>query len=227
MKTDRQKSKALVSFEIPGSRPLRNTNHERFCRLRAVLRPKADAYRQAGWNIANDIVASSAASRLERRQDVADRIAFLSRQDEEILRAKRARIEEFLWVVHESNTADLWETVEVERTDKDGKPILDENGIPLKKTIQRAKMLSELPPDVQRIVETCEIDKQGRVVPKPYSKMTANQELRKLLNIGVVSREDGEFGRMSDAELIAELSRQAKELGVEIDLSYRIAGEKR
>ena len=33
---------------------------------------------------------------------------------------------------------------------------------------------------------------------------------------------DGELSRLSDAELVAELARQAKELGVEIDLSYRI-----
>src|ERR1700684_661692 len=94
--------------KIPGSSPLRKPEHERFCRLRAVLRPKGDAYRQAGLKATTDHAACGNASRLERRQDVADRIGYLSRQEDEILQAKRQRIEEFLWTVHESNVADLW-----------------------------------------------------------------------------------------------------------------------
>jgi hypothetical protein len=31
--------------------------------------------------------------------------------------------------------------------------------------------------------------------------------------------------RLSDAELITQLANQAKELGIEIDLSYRLGGE--
>jgi hypothetical protein len=54
------------------------------------------------------------------------------------------------------------------------------------------------------------------------------QELRKLLGIGVVTGAggDGEVVRLSDAELIAQLSNQARELGIEIDLSYRLGGER-
>ena len=103
---------------------------ERFARLRSLLRPKADAYRQAGLTSQKDHDAAGNASRLERRRDVQDRIAYLSRQEEEILQLKRARIEEFLWAVQESNVAELWETAEVDKTDKQGKPILGEDGEP-------------------------------------------------------------------------------------------------
>ena len=52
--------------------------------------------------------------------------------------------------------------------------------------------------------------------------MTANQELRKLLGIGVVTGRDesDELPRLSDADLIARLAQQARELGIHIDLSY-------
>ena len=107
---------------LPGSAPLRDPKKERFCRLRAVLRPKADAYRQSGHKSESDHAAAGNASRLERRHDISDRIAYLSRQEEEILRIKRERIEEFLWTVHEANVADMWEMIEVEKRDHKGNP---------------------------------------------------------------------------------------------------------
>ena len=148
--------------------------------------------------------------------------------DEQILHAKRERLEEFFWTVHESNIASLWETAEVEKRDKKGNVILHEDGKPVMVKRQVPKLLSDLPEDVARTVETCGVGENGRVIPKPYSKMQANQELRKLLGIGVVTGAggDGEVARLSDAELIAQLSDQARELGIEIDLSYRLGGER-
>jgi len=206
---------------LSGSRPLRSSKHERYCWLRAQMRPKANAYRGAGFSSMSDHDAGANGSRLERRSDVADRIAYLCRQEEELLQAKRARIEELLWMIHESNVADLWETYEDEKRDKSGNRVLV-NGEPVIVKKQRPKLLSDLPNDVQRVVESCGIDEHGRVIPKAYSKMQANQELRKLLNIGTVQREEGELSRMSDDQLIGELKRQANELGINIDLNYRI-----
>jgi hypothetical protein len=209
---------------FPGFAPLRNDRHEKFAFKRALLTPKAEAYRAAGWTAKDDHAAAGNASRLERRPDVAARIAYLRRRgDEQILHAKRERLEEFLWTVHESNIASLWETAEVEKRDitgEDGKPVMVKRQVP--------KLLSDLPEDVARTVETCGVDENGRVIPKPYSKMQANQELRKLLGIGVVTGAggDGEVVRLTDAELIAQLSNQARELGIEIDLSYRLGGER-
>lgn len=214
--------------EIEGASPLKSRKHERFCWLMAQLRPKADAYRQCGFKSCSDHDANGNAARLLRRADVQERIAYLSRQEEDILQAKRRRIEEALWLMHEVNPADLWETVEGpvlhKSGDKKGEPVLGDDGQPLTYKYQRPKMLSDLPEDVQRAVESVSVSENGWAIPKTYSRLQVNGELRKLLGIGTVTRDDGELSRLSDAELVAELSRQAKELGVEIDLSYRFSG---
>src|SRR5262245_40449957 len=117
---------------LPGSVPLRNDRHEKFAFRRALLMPKAAAYRSAGWTAKDDHAAAGNANRLERRPDVAERIAYLRRTGaEQNLRAKRERLEEFLWNVHESKISDLWATIEVEKTDKKGHVVLDANGKPV------------------------------------------------------------------------------------------------
>jgi len=210
---------------IPGAQPLRNPKHERYCRLRSVLRPKADAYRQAGLSATTHQTAVGNASRLEARPHVAERIAYLCRQDEDVLAAKRARIEEMLWLMHESNAADLWEVVEVEKTDKKGVLILDSDGKPVMKRIQRMKMLADLPEDTQRVIESVSVDEKGRFVAKTYSKLQANVELRKLLGFGITQRDDDDaLRRLSDADLIAELAALTRELGIEADLNFRFGG---
>jgi hypothetical protein len=215
----------LESFEQPGSKSLRDSKKERFCRLRAVLRPKADAYRQAGYESESDHAAAGNASRLERRKDIAERIAFLTRQEEDTIRLKRERIEEFLWLAHETNAAEMWKMVEIPAYDRQGKPILDEDGKQATKTVQRPKSLNEMSEDVQRAIESFSINEAGMVIPKPYSKMQANTELRKFYGFGAAIREDDGLPRLSDAELVAQLASQARELGIQIDLSYRFGDD--
>jgi hypothetical protein len=144
----------------------------------------------------------SNACRLERRPGVRERIEYLSHQDEGLIAEKRRRIEEFLWSIHEAAIGDYFETVEV-----DGK------------TIERPKRLSDLPREIQQNVEKISVSANGRLVPQLYSKLAASQELRKMLSIG---RTDEELSvrRLSDAELVAQLTDQAKQLGVEINLNY-------
>ena len=47
-----------------------------------------------------------------------------------------------------------------------------------------------------------------------------------MLNLGAKS-EAPDITKLSDAELIAQLAQQAKELGIEIDLSYSFAQPKK
>jgi hypothetical protein len=189
------------------------------------MRPKADAYRQSGYKSESDHAAAGNASRLLRRQDVQDRIAYWTRQEEELLQAKRRRLEEFLWNIHEANIAQMWEMQEVPAYDRKGNPIIDnDTGKQATKFVQRPRNIAEMPEDVQRAVENISINEAGFVVPKPYSKLQANAELRKLLGIGAVTRDDGELSRLSDQELVAQLANQAKELGIEVDLTYRFGG---
>jgi len=68
---------------------LRNSKHERFARLRAILVPAQEAARDAGI----DTLYPGNVARIDRRKDIRRRIAELSADDEEMIREKRARIE--------------------------------------------------------------------------------------------------------------------------------------
>jgi hypothetical protein len=186
--------------------------------------PKAQALREAGMRAVKNHDAVSNATRLERRQDVRDRIAFLVRQEEEVLAEKRKRIEETLWAIHEANIGDLWETYEATKVGKDGKAEIDEAGKMLTLRKQRPRLLSDLSPDLCKVIENVDIDAKGNVIPRLYSKLQANRELRQMLIIGGrKDRPETDVSRLSDAELIQQLADQAKELGIEIDLNYRFA----
>ena len=84
---------------------------------------------------------------------------------------------------------------------------------------ERPRPISELSPDIAKLIEDVTADSKGRLIPKLYSKLQASRELRATLNIGRPERES-DISRLSNAELIQQLADQAKELGVEIDLNY-------
>ena len=96
------------------------------------------------------------------------------------MRSVQRADEEVLWLVHEADVADLWEIVDVPKFDKDGNPVLDKDGNAVMEKIQRPRLMSELPEDLQRVVESVSIDGHARMVPKVYSKLQANAELRVL-----------------------------------------------
>jgi Terminase small subunit len=214
----------LLAIASPGSRALKNTKYENYCRLRASLQPRVQAYREAGWETGDDDAAYSNACRLERRPGVRERIEYLSRQDEELIAEKRRRIEGQLWAIHEADIGDFFETVEVAKTSADGKLATDQDGKMLTVRKQRAKLINDLPLEARKLIEDVTVDRSGNVIPKLYSKAQANAELRKLLNIGRTDdRPETDFSRLSDAELIQQLADQAKELGIEINLNYSFA----
>src|SRR6516164_6316001 len=98
-----------LAIASPGSRPLKNTRQERYCRLRASAQPRIAAYREAGFETSDDNDAYSNGCRLERRREIKDRIGYLSRQEEDLILEKRRRLEERLWGLHESNIQDFFE----------------------------------------------------------------------------------------------------------------------
>jgi Terminase small subunit len=165
--------------------------------------------------------AYSNACRLERRPGVRERIEYLSHQAEELIAEKRRRIEETLWAIHEADIGEFFETVEVAKNDRDSKAETDEAGKMLMLKKQRPKLLSDLPPDLRKAIEHIQVDARGNVVPQLYSKLQANAELRKMLNIGGQKERPGtDVSRLTDAELISQLAEQAKQLGIHIDLNY-------
>jgi Terminase small subunit len=186
-----------VADIVPGSRPLSNGRREKYCRLRAMMVPRVAAYKSSGWKVATDVVAGVNAARLENNREIGDRIAYLSRQDEELLRGKRQRLEESLWNILEADPATMF----------------DAEGV---------KDLKSMPAEVRHAIENITVDEKGRLAAaKFYNKLQANQELRKMLGLDKPVPQQSEFDRMSDADLINELAKQANELGVQIDLSYK------
>jgi type III secretion system FlhB-like substrate exporter len=76
------------------------------------------------------------------------------------------------------------------------------------------------------LIEDITIDSKGRAVPKLYNKLQASKELRAMLNLSAKS-EAPDVTKLSDSELIEQLARQAKELGISIDLNYSFAKPKK
>ena len=210
----------LPIVPLPGSRPLSNVRHEHYCRLRSLLCPKGQALREAGMRAVKNHDAVSNATRLERRQDVRDRIAFLVRQEEEVLAEKRRRIEEQLWATHEANIQDFFEPYEQFKTDKQGNIEHDENGAPLRQACEPPRLLTDLPPELAALVEDVTVDSRGRVIPKLYNKLQASRELRAMLDIGRPT-DRADVSRLSDSELVQQLAATARELGIEVDLNFR------
>jgi hypothetical protein len=197
--------------------------HEKYCRLRAALLPRAQAFREAGWNDSSDEGAYNHACRLEHRPGVRARIEYLSKQQEDLIAEKRQRIEEALWNIHSADIGDCFETYEAAKIGRDGKLETDQDGKTLTVKKQRPRLLSDLPPDVRKTIEDVSVDKNGNVIPKLYSRLQANAELRKMHNIGRTEDRSTDISRLSDAELVAQLAEQAKQLGIEIDLNYSFA----
>jgi hypothetical protein len=220
--TGRKIAKAeVLAIALPGSRPLKNAKYEKYCRLRALAYSRTEAYRGVGWETSNDDDVYSNACRLERRPEIQDRIAYLIRQEEDLIEEKRLRIEEQLWSMSHANIQDFFEQYDEPILDKSGNPQIDEKGVPQRRVRERPRLLTELPPELVALVEDVNIDGKGRAIPKLYNKLQANKELRAMLNIGRPEERATDLSRLSDAELVAQLKAQAQELGVEIDLNYR------
>lgn len=213
--SDQQEATVVVP-EVPGSQPLRNARHEIYARRLSVLMPKIEAYRAAGFASVSDHATQGNAAKLERNPKIRARVAFLCRQPEEILAAKRAHLEAKLWCIHEADERDLFETYRTEKRDRDGEVIRGKNGKPVMVTRQRAKLLRDIPDDTRRAIEEIRVTEDGRMIPKRYSAMQANIELRKLLGIGNQPRDGGdEISGMATGEIISELQK----MGVDVRLS--------
>jgi hypothetical protein len=150
---------------------------------------RIEAFRKIGNEAALDKTAHNNATRLEKRPGIRDRINYLTRQAEELIAEKRARIEERLWAIHEANIQDFFITETL-------KPSAAQNSETANKANNQAKnsmagevgvcaetrdvprRISELDPETAKLIEDVRIDSKGRLIPKLYSKLQANKELR-------------------------------------------------
>jgi hypothetical protein len=146
----------------------------------------------------------------------------LSRDEEAKHRAARKRLEERLWLWHDADATDFWETVEVPMRDKHGKILCDADGKPIMRKVDRPKTFDQLTIEQRKCIESISVTNSGKIYFKIYSAAEANEQLRRLHNIGLTQRGDDDVRRLSDTELVAQLAEQAEELGIHIDLSYRL-----
>jgi hypothetical protein len=227
----------VLAIASPGSRALKNAKYERYCRLRASALPRINAYREVGWETSHDDDAYSNACRLERRLGIRARIEYLTKQAQERIAEKRQRIEERLWAIHEANIQDFFITETVKpgaaqnsetankANNQTENSMAGEVGV-CAETRDVPRRIPELDPETAKLIEDVTIDSKGRLIPKLYSKLQSNKELRAMLNIGA-KQSPPDVTQLSDSELIAQLAQQAKELGIEIDLNYTFAQAKK
>ena len=168
---------ALVQLGIsPGSKPLKHSKWERYARYRAQALPRIVAFRKLGNYAANDKIAHNNASRLENKPGVKDRINYLTKQAEERIAEKRARIEKRLWSIHEANIQDFFTTEDdLNATETSCNPAEIANNpdqqkvgvLPRVRVVPRP--ITELDPETAKLIENVTVDSRGRLVPKLYS----------------------------------------------------------
>ena len=159
----RRHAKALVALApADGSVALPDVRYERYAHERALMKSKLEAYRAAGFASVSDQAASSNASKLEREVPaIRARIAYLSRDRDALIGEKRRRLEERLWLYHDGNVADYWETIDVEVRDKKGNVVMGADGKPKTRRITRMKDLSQLTPEQQQRIESIYVNEAG------------------------------------------------------------------
>lgn len=193
--------------EIVGSRALRHAAYERFAQAIATLKPPVVAYREAGLGGQDYHADRGNAARMLRRRDVQNRVEFFSRQHEQIIGLKQRHLERLQWMVITANLADYYKTEEGRRE-------------------PQLRPFCELTEDQQLMIESLKFTEKGKPVLQLYSKAQAHTNLCKMLNIGARSDDDDdrEFSRLDDASLFAEIAREAKELGVDVEFTFRANG---
>jgi hypothetical protein len=143
-----------------GSLPLKVARYEKYARFRARMFSITEAGELAGFTH-----KSGGCSKAEARQDVRDRIAWLTHEDEGILREARRELETFYWFALRVDPARFW------------------NG-------NQLKPFDEMDPEVRQLIEGLTYTEKGKPNLKVVSKTVASIELRKLKGLDAPSRAD-------------------------------------
>ena len=212
--------KTLVPVDCsPGSRPLKVSKYERYARYRAAALPRIEAFRKIGNEAALDKTATITLHAWKNAQASKNvSLTSLNKRKSASLKSVLASKNAFgrstkpISKIFSRYTSSL-------KPHKDGEIETDQNGQMRDERKERPRLISDLAPDIAKLIEDVTADHKGRLIPRFYSKLQASKELRAMLNIGRPERES-DLSRLSDAELIQQLADQAKELGVEIDLNY-------
>lgn len=183
--TDAEMASGSTEKPPTGSIPLNNFSHELYARERALGQPITHAAQRAGLG-----KRTGAGSKIEAAEDVRARIAWLAREDDEIVREKRRRLEERQWLIHDCDIATFFEDVEEVENDDNGNPKLDPDGNRIIRKRQRLKHFSEIPAELRMCIEGLTYTEKGRPNLKVYSKQDASRELRKLLGLDAPTKSE-------------------------------------
>lgn len=209
---------------LVASQPLKEP-HERFSQLLALgIRPsQAAAYVGYRWS---DGCRESNARRLANRKRVRERADYWRRnQCQEILDAEREIIKQRLWLWHETDIGEFYETQEEPIVTPLGEVVRDADGNPLMRKVQRMKPFSEMTAEQRKAIKSLTYTDKGRPNLELYSALDANRDLRKMNGFDAArTLEDGDpLIRLPDNELFAELTRQAAELGVDVKMTFEVS----
>jgi hypothetical protein len=189
---------------LPGSVPLTKFAHEIYARERALGQPITHAAERAGLG-----KRSGAGSKLEDNDDIRARIAWLAREDDELVREKRRRLEERQWLIHGCDISQFYEDVEETVTDKEGNLVFDGEQKPLIRKRQFLRPFSEIPPELRMCIHSLTWTDSGRPNLKLYDKQEANREIRKLLGLDAPQKfapTKGDGSDLGSDEAINELT---------------------
>jgi hypothetical protein len=203
------------------AKPLKHPKYEIFARQRALNQSPLVAGQIAGLYYDRRNLF-----RIEKKPAVAARIAWLARDEEENVRRKRQRLEQFLWEGLCADRADFYETREILITDRHGNAVLKQNGEPYTKSVTQLKPLEKLTDEQRMLIESITYTESGKPNLKLVSKEYCHRELRKMIGGDAQPGQLGnDFSHYSDAELLAELGRLANELGMETTLTIEPSDE--
>jgi hypothetical protein len=88
-----------------------------------------------------------------------------------------SQYEETLWAVHEADIGDFFETHETVKVDTEGNIETDQAGKMLTVKKQRPRLLSDLPPDLRKLIEHIQIDSKGNMTPQRSAGVFLQQDL--------------------------------------------------
>jgi hypothetical protein len=108
-----------------------------------------------------------------------------------VLSGDHSILPELLWGIHETNIQDFFTTEDqIKPTETTSNPAEIANNPDQQKVAVSPRvgvvprLLTKLDPETAKLIEYVTIDSKGRAIPKLYSKLQANKELRAMLNIG-------------------------------------------
>lgn len=189
----------------PGRLPLKRATWEAYAKCRVMLfAHPAEAARQAGLKD-----GCGALTRLERNPEIQARMAFLSRQEKEIVAEVRESLLRDLFLINGHDPGDFFEVREtVVGYRKNGDPIIREAQLP--------KYFRDMTREQRRCVESYAVTESGKPNLKLHSILESNREIRKMLGLDKPvtqsSEAEADFVNMTLGEQLAVIERQISDL---------------